>query len=83
MEDDGRGIDYTAVSDSRGIGLAAIRERAELIGAKIDISTRVAQGTKLMLTIPLAETNGMGERTEDSKRESSQHSTNAHVDSLS
>ena len=43
VEDDGRGIDYTAVSDNHGIGLAAIRERAELIGATIDISTRVAQ----------------------------------------
>ena len=60
VEDDGRGIDNTAASDSHGIGLAAIRERAELIGAKIEISTRVAQGTSLTLNIPLAETNGIG-----------------------
>ena len=58
VEDDGRGIDYTAVSDSHGIGLAAIRERAELIGATIDISTRVAQGTRLTLSIPLGEAHG-------------------------
>jgi two-component system sensor histidine kinase UhpB len=58
VEDNGRGIDYTAVSDSHGIGLAAIRERAELIGATIDISTRVAQGTSLTLSIPLGDANG-------------------------
>ena len=64
VEDDGRGIDYTTVSDSHGIGLAAIHERAELIGAKVEISTRVAQGTSLTLNIPLAQTNGMSEPTQ-------------------
>ena len=83
VEDDGRGIDYTAVTDSRGIGLAAINERAELIGAKIEISSRVAQGTRLTLTIPFGENRGMGEHTGDSKTESSWCSTNAHDDSLS
>jgi PAS domain S-box-containing protein len=68
VEDDGRGID-TAVSDSQGIGLAAIHERAELIGANVEISTRVAQGTRLTLDIPLAEINGMDEYTEDSQLE--------------
>ncbi|HKO60116.1 MAG TPA: PAS domain S-box protein [Pyrinomonadaceae bacterium] len=65
VEDDGRGIDYTAVTDSHGIGLAAIHERAELIGATVEISTRVAEGTSLTLNIPLAETSGMSEHTED------------------
>ena len=54
VEDDGRGIDHTAVSDSHGIGLAAIHEGAELIGAEIEISTRVSLGTRLTLNIPLA-----------------------------
>ena len=60
VEDDGRGIDHTAVSDSHGIGLAAMHERAELIGAEIEISTRVSQGTRLTLNIPLVETNSTG-----------------------
>ena len=68
VEDDGQGID-TAASDSHGIGLAAIHERAELIGAKVEISTTVAQGTSLTLNIPLAETNGMSEHTEASQLE--------------
>ena len=80
VEDDGRGID-TALSDSHGIGLAAIHERAELIGANVEISTRVAQGTSLTLNIPLAETNGMGEHIEDFQLETSQYIRNAHDDS--
>jgi two-component system sensor histidine kinase UhpB len=83
VQDDGRGIDYAAATTSHGIGLAAIRERAELIGAKIEISTKVGQGTSLTLSIPVAETNGMGARTGDSQRASPWCSTNAHDDRFS
>ena len=65
VQDDGRGIDYAAATASHGIGLAAIRERAELIGAKIEISTKVAHGTTLMLSIPVATTKGIGTRPGD------------------
>jgi signal transduction histidine kinase len=68
VQDDGRGIDYAAATTSPGIGLAAIRERAELIGAKIEISSKVDQGTRLTLSIPVAATNGMGAHTGDSTR---------------
>ena len=54
VEDDGRGIDHGAVEESRGIGLAAMYERADLIGAKLDISTKVSGGTRLALDIPFA-----------------------------
>lgn len=83
VQDDGRGIDYAAVTASHGIGLAAIRERVELIGAKIEISTKVDQGTRVTLSIPVAETNGMGARTGDSERASPWSSTNAHDDRFS
>jgi two-component system sensor histidine kinase DegS len=53
VSDDGRGIDHAAVTSSHGIGLAAIHERAELIGAKIEISTKADQGTTLTLNIPV------------------------------
>lgn len=83
VQDDGRGIDYTTATASHGIGLAAIHERAELIGAEIEISTKVDQGTRLTLSIPVAETNRMAERTGDSKRASPWCSTNAHDDRFS
>lgn len=78
VQDDGRGIDYNTITASHGIGLAAIRERAELIGARIEISTKVDHGTRLTLSIPVAETEGRG--AGDSKRASPWYSTNAHDD---
>jgi PAS domain S-box-containing protein len=83
VQDDGRGIDYAAVTGSHGIGLAAIRERAELIGAKIEISTKVDQGTRLTLSIPVAEPNSVNAGTGDSNRASPWSSTNAHDDRFS
>jgi PAS domain S-box-containing protein len=79
VQDDGRGIDYAAATVSHGIGLAAIHERAELIGAKIEISTKVDRGTRLTLNLPVAEINSPGARTGDSTRAS----TNAHDDRFS
>ena len=74
VEDDGCGIDYGAIKESPGIGLAAIHERAELIGAKIDISTRVTAGTKVALRVPLSESSRICDFAADS---------DAHNDSLS
>ena len=54
VEDDGSGIDYGAIKTSHGIGLAAMYERAELIGAKMDISTRMTERTRLTLNVPFA-----------------------------
>ena len=54
VQDDGRGIDYDTITESHGIGLAAIRERAELIGAQIEISTKPGQGTTVTLIISSA-----------------------------
>lgn len=65
VEDDGRGIDQGAAKESHGIGLAAMHERAELIGAKIDISTKVMGGTRLALNIPLPETVRVSEPAGD------------------
>lgn len=56
VEDDGRGINYRVIKESHGIGLAAMHERAELIEAKIDISSRATEGTRLALNVPFAGT---------------------------
>jgi PAS domain S-box-containing protein len=84
VEDDGRGIDYGAIKESHGIGFAAMHERAELIGAKIDISTKVTEGTRLALKVPLTGTRQMRDFAADSRQEEpSRCSTDAHNDSLS
>jgi len=84
VEDDGRGIDNGAIKESHGIGLAAMHERAELIRAKIDISTKVTEGTRLALNLPLSRTMRICDLTADSRQEeSSRCSTDAHNDSFS
>ena len=84
VADDGCGIDYGAIKESHGIGLAAMQERAELIGAKIDISTKVNEGTTLALQIPLTGTMPIRDFTADSRQdEFSRCCTDEHNDSFS
>jgi two-component system nitrate/nitrite sensor histidine kinase NarX len=44
--DDGKGFDLTHTSPEH-FGLAIMRERAQAIGATLDIETRPGQGTKI------------------------------------
>lgn len=55
IEDNGRGFDLTRVASrhSRNLGLISMRERAELIGAQMQIASAPAQGTKISLMVPL------------------------------
>ena len=55
VRDDGRGFDAGAVA-ARGrsnFGLQFMRERAELIGARLDIRSRPDGGTVVRLAIPI------------------------------
>jgi len=55
VADEGRGIDR---GGRRGLGLVAMRERAELLGGSIDFSEPVGGGTIVRLRIPLPESGG-------------------------
>ena len=50
IEDHGAG--FTPATVKAGIGLVAMRERAELMGGRINISAPAAGGTRVHLTIP-------------------------------
>ena len=55
IRDDGRGFDPAQVAATRGqrsFGLRFMRERADLIGARLQISARPAAGTDICVTIP-------------------------------
>ena len=55
VEDDGKGFDAesTKRSDlSRGLGLLGMRERANLIGGKIEIESAAGQGTAVYVKVP-------------------------------
>ena len=62
LEDDGQGFDpagfSSATSDGRGLGLAGIKERLELLGGSARIESAPAQGTRVVLTVPLGSEHG-------------------------
>ena len=55
VKDDGLGFDVGAVAarGRRNFGLQFMRERAELIGAALEVSSRPEAGTVVRLAIPL------------------------------
>lgn len=56
VQDWGRGFDVEAVSaDQRGLGLSAIRERADLMGGWCNIESRPGEGTVVEVGLPLRE----------------------------
>ncbi len=61
IEDDGEGFDPASISatagNGRGLGLAGIRERVELLGGSAVIESAPGEGTRVVLIVPLAGDN--------------------------
>ncbi len=55
IRDNGRGITEEQRTGSRSLGLIGMRERAHLIGGKIEITGVAGKGTVLTMRVPLAE----------------------------
>ena len=53
LEDDGAGFDVSEAKARGGFGLIGMRERAEIIGAKLHISSTGKKGTMIKLQVPL------------------------------
>jgi signal transduction histidine kinase len=65
VEDDGRGIDAAAIQASQTgsqdqLGIQGIKERANLIGGQLQITSRSGQGTRVDLTVPLTPQSAPG-----------------------
>jgi len=58
VEDHGKG--FVREKSQRGIGLVAMRERAELIGGTLVISPHPQGGTKVCLQIPRVKVDANG-----------------------
>ena len=64
VEDHGQGIKQDVIQqnkDRRGIGLVAMRERAEILGGKLEISQPAAGGTLVRLRVPREKVETHGE----------------------
>ncbi|MGD9112802.1 MAG: PAS domain S-box protein, partial [Desulfobacterales bacterium] len=51
--DDGQGFDALHLSESEGLGVAGMRERATLIGGSFDVKSRPQKGTRVYLKVPI------------------------------
>jgi len=64
IEDDGCGFDVEASGDAshaeQGLGLLGMRERAELIGGKLNIESAPDAGTTLVVRLPLITKENLG-----------------------
>ncbi len=56
VRDDGRGFDPHGASASEGIGLAGMKERANLVGGRLRVRSAHGQGTEIRLEAPLMDT---------------------------
>ena len=55
VTDDGQGFDINAVPESEGIGVAGMKERANLVGGRLRVRSATGLGTEIQLEIPLPE----------------------------
>jgi signal transduction histidine kinase len=51
--DDGRGFDALHLSDSEGLGVAGMRERATLVGGSLDVQSQPQKGTRVSFQVPI------------------------------
>ena len=56
--DDGRGFDVNDLAASDGLGVVGMRERATLVGGRLEVSSRPGEGTRIYLTVPLNGSTG-------------------------
>jgi signal transduction histidine kinase len=54
IQDNGRGITERDQTGPQALGLLGMRERAHLIGGRVEISGRAGLGTTVMIHVPLA-----------------------------
>lgn len=56
IADDGQGFDVASVAQEAHtqLGLIGMRERAESVGGKLDVCSRIGEGTRVVLTLPMS-----------------------------
>jgi PAS domain S-box-containing protein len=55
IKDNGKGFEPSVLGESEGLGVANMRERANLVGGWFDIQSRPGQGTRISFTVPFTE----------------------------
>lgn len=58
VADNGRGFDPQKLSQSHCLGLAGMRERASLLGGRLELESKAGKGTRVYFRLPLDEQRG-------------------------
>lgn len=58
-EDNGKGYDVETLSERNNIGIKIIKDRVELLGGYMDISSTIGEGTRISFQIPAATAVGI------------------------
>ena len=53
VKDDGKGIDQSAITNTKTLGLVGIKERIIVLGGKYELKSEPGKGTELCISIPL------------------------------
>ena len=53
VADDGQGFDALHLSESEGLGVAGMRERATLVGGSLDVQSQPQKGTRVSFKVPI------------------------------
>jgi signal transduction histidine kinase len=53
VADNGRGFDATKLTEEEGLGIAGMKERAGLVGGKLEVESVAGQGTSVYFKVPL------------------------------
>ena len=53
VEDDGKGFDTNLLEQTQGIGWSNIRSRVDYLKGKVDLRSKIGEGTSVHIEIPL------------------------------
>ena len=53
VADDGLGFDALHLSESEGLGVAGMRERATLVGGSLNVESQPRKGTRVSFQVPI------------------------------
>jgi two-component system sensor histidine kinase DegS len=60
VADNGKGFDPESISDTGGLGLKLIKERVEMVGGFLEITSEPGQGSKITFQVPCLEVKAEG-----------------------
>ena len=68
IDDNGRGIAESEITDQASIGLLGMKERAETLGGEFNVKGIAGIGTSVTVSIPVASPENRSERHENNDR---------------